>query len=145
MRSNTAQMSNIGSAKGEARKRKSVEGSLMPESPRTTEEKNAIIRALSAKINKSSGREMIFVAGEKPGFGVVTRISSDIHSIDKLTGGGLPRGKVTEIFGAESVGKTTLALRFIAQAQALGGVAVYIDAEWRFDRSWAEINGVDVD
>ncbi len=137
-------MSNIGSAKGEARKRKAAESSIMPEAPRTQEEKHAIIKALSAKINKSTGREMIFVAGDKPEFGVVTRISSDIYSIDKLTGGGLPRGRVTEIFGAESVGKTTLALRFIAQTQRIGGVAVYIDAEWSFDKSWAEVNGVDI-
>ena len=73
-------------------------------------------------------------------------ISTSALSIDIALGvGGLPRGRITEIYGPESSGKTTLALHVIAEAQKLGGTAAFIDAEHALDTSYAERLGVDVD
>jgi recombination protein RecA len=76
----------------------------------------------------------------------VSVISSGCLSVDAALGvGGFPRGRVTEIFGPESSGKTTLALQVIAQAQKLGGAAAFIDAEHALDPAYAKKLGVDVD
>src|SRR5213596_3738693 len=73
-------------------------------------------------------------------------ISTGSLSIDIALGGkGLPRGRVIEIFGPEASGKTTVALHAIAEAQKLGGVAAFIDAEHALDPSWAKRCGVDLD
>jgi recombination protein RecA len=135
----------VGSAKGEARVKKARAASQVEERALTLEEKKDKIKAIAAVVNKSSGREMMFVAGEKTDFGVTERVSSGVISIDRLTGGGLPRGKVTEVVGGEGVGKTTLALTFVSKVQAGGGLAVYIDSEWELDRAWAVTNGVDME
>jgi len=74
----------------------------------------------------------------------LARVSTGSLSIDHVTGGGIPKGRVTEIFGNESGGKTTLALTIIAQAQKGGGVGAFVDAEHTFDPSWAAKLGVDV-
>ena len=76
----------------------------------------------------------------------VTVIPTGSISIDAALGvGGLPRGRVVEIFGPESSGKTTLALQVIAQAQAAGGVAAFVDAEHALDPVYSRKLGVDVD
>src|ERR1700733_1540444 len=76
----------------------------------------------------------------------VSVISSGCLSVDVALGvGGFPRGRVVEIYGPESSGKTTLALQVIAQAQKLGGVAAFIDAEHALDPGYARKLGVDVD
>src|SRR6202041_3601256 len=76
----------------------------------------------------------------------VSVISSGCLSVDVALGvGGFPRGRVVEIFGPESSGKTTLALQVIAQAQAAGGTAAFIDAEHALDPTYARALGVDVD
>src|SRR5271165_6629453 len=76
----------------------------------------------------------------------VSVISTGCLSVDAALGvGGLPRGRVVEIFGPESSGKTTLALQVIAQAQKLGGSAAFIDAEHALDPAYAKKLGVDVD
>ena len=73
-------------------------------------------------------------------------ISTGCLSLDLATGvGGIPRGRMTEIYGPESSGKTTLALHTVAEAQKLGGVAAYIDAEHALDIQYAERLGVNVD
>ena len=76
----------------------------------------------------------------------VSVISSGCLSVDAALGvGGFPRGRVVEIYGPESSGKTTLALQVVAQAQKLGGVAAFIDAEHALDPVYAKKLGVDVD
>lgn len=73
-------------------------------------------------------------------------MSTGTAEIDKILGiGGIPRGRVTEVFGPEASGKTTLALQIIAQAQKLGGQAVYIDAEHALDPTYAKALGVNID
>src|SRR5205814_1347549 len=73
-------------------------------------------------------------------------ISTGALSLDIALGGrGLPRGRITEIFGPESSGKTTVALHAVAQAQKGGGVGAYIDAEHALDPGWAKRIGVDLE
>lgn len=96
------------------------------------------------KIEKDYGKGTIMKMGDKPVADVQT-ISSGSIALDIALGvGGYPRGRVIEIFGPESSGKTTLAIHAIAEAQKAGGIAAIIDAEHAFDRTYAEKLGVDV-
>src|SRR5579884_1929437 len=104
----------------------------------------AIDQALS-QMDKQFGRGAVLRLGSRNAL-PVTAISSGAISIDAALGvGGLPRGRVVEIFGPESSGKTTLALQVIAEAQKLGGTAVFIDAEHALDPAYARRLGVDTD
>jgi recombination protein RecA len=97
------------------------------------------------KIEKDYGKGTIMKMGDKAVADVQT-ISSGSISLDLALGvGGYPRGRVIEIFGPESSGKTTLAIHAIAEAQKAGGIAAIIDAEHAFDRTYAEKLGVDVE
>jgi recombination protein RecA len=97
------------------------------------------------KIEKDFGKGTIMVMGEKAVVDVAT-ISSGSISLDYALGvGGYPRGRVIEIYGPESSGKTTLAIHAIAEAQKSGGIAAIIDAEHAFDRTYAEKLGVDLE
>jgi recombination protein RecA len=97
------------------------------------------------KIDKDYGKGTIMKMGDKPVADVPT-ISTGSIGLDIALGiGGLPRGRVTEIYGPESSGKTTLAIHAIAEAQKVGGIAAIIDAEHAFDRFYAEKLGVDVE
>ena len=97
------------------------------------------------KIDKDYGKGTIMRMGEKPTNDVPT-ISSGSIGLDVAMGiGGYPRGRVIEIFGPESSGKTTLAIHAIAEAQKAGGTAAFIDAEHAFDRFYAEKLGVDIE
>ncbi len=97
------------------------------------------------KIEKDYGKGTIMKMGDKPVADVQT-ISSGSIALDLALGvGGYPRGRVIEIFGPESSGKTTLAIHAIAEAQKAGGIAAIIDAEHAFDRTYAEKLGVDVE
>ena len=97
------------------------------------------------KIDKDYGKGTIMRMGEKP-TNDVPIISSGSLGIDIALGiGGYPRGRVIEIFGPESSGKTTLAIHAIAEAQKAGGIAAFIDAEHAFDRFYAEKLGVDIE
>jgi recombination protein RecA len=97
------------------------------------------------KIDKDYGKGTIIKMGDK-GVVLVPSISSGSISVDNALGiGGYPRGRVIEIFGPESSGKTTLAIHAIAEAQKVGGIAAYIDAEHAFDRVYAEKLGIDVE
>lgn len=97
------------------------------------------------KIDKDYGKGTIMMMGDKAVIDVPT-ISSGSISLDYALGvGGYPRGRVIEIYGPESSGKTTLAIHAIAEAQKNGGIAAIIDAEHAFDRTYAEKLGVDVE
>lgn len=97
------------------------------------------------KIEKDFGKGSIMKMGDKAIADIPT-ISSGSIALDAALGvGGYPRGRVVEIYGPESSGKTTLAIHAIAEAQKLGGIAAIIDAEHAFDRTYAEKLGVDVE
>ncbi len=106
------------------------------------------LRALQAtldKIEKDYGKGTVMKLGEQPKWEVSTIASGSI-SLDHALGiGGYPRGRVVEIYGPESSGKTTLAIHAIAEAQKNGGIAAIIDAEHAFDRTYAKNLGVNVD
>jgi recombination protein RecA len=98
------------------------------------------------QIEKQFGKGSIMRLGQKGGVAPVEVIPTGALSIDYALGiGGVPRGRVIEIFGPESSGKTTLALQVIAQAQKLGGMAAFVDAEHALDASYAQKLGVDLD
>ncbi len=97
------------------------------------------------KIEKSYGKGAVMRLGERK-VEEVPCISSGSLGLDIALGiGGLPRGRVVEIYGPESSGKTTLAIHAIAEAQKAGGIAAMIDAEHAFDRTYAQSLGVDID
>ena len=108
-------------------------------------EKKKVLQLALDKIEKNFGKGTIMRMGDKAVENVVT-ISSGSIGLDIALGvGGYPRGRVIEIFGPESSGKTTLAIHAIAEAQKAGGIAAFIDAEHAFDRFYAEALGVDVE
>src|SRR4030042_5412809 len=97
------------------------------------------------KIEKDYGKGSIMKLGDHA-IVTVSTIPSGSISLDLALGvGGYPRGRVTEIFGPESSGTTTLAIHAIAEAQKAGGIAAFIDAEHAFDRFYAQKLGVDVE
>ncbi|MCS7050833.1 MAG: recombinase RecA [Thermomicrobium sp.] len=99
-----------------------------------------------SQIERSFGKGAIMRMGEDASKLQVDVIPTGAIALDLALGvGGIPRGRITEIFGPESSGKTTLALHVIAQAQRMGGIAAYIDAEHAFDPVYAERLGVDLD
>src|SRR5579883_565696 len=98
------------------------------------------------QIEKQFGKGSIVRLGSKEAVVPVSTISSGSISLDDALGvGGFPRGRVIEIFGPESSGKTTIALQLIAQAQKQQGVAAFIDAEHALDPTYARKLGVDLD
>lgn len=105
--------------------------------------KKAVDLAL-AQIEKNFGKGAIMRMGESTHIDVET-IPTGCLSLDIALGGGIPKGRIVEIFGPESSGKTTVALHIIAEAQKLGGQAAFIDAEHALDPSYARKIGVDVD
>ncbi|GAB1473055.1 recombinase RecA [Bacteroidota bacterium] len=108
-------------------------------------EKLKALQATLDKIEKDYGKGTVMKLGEQPKWEVSTIPSGSI-SLDYALGiGGYPRGRVVEIYGPESSGKTTLAIHAIAEAQKAGGIAAIIDAEHAFDRTYAKNLGVDVD
>ncbi len=105
-----------------------------------------LIREAMASIEKQFGKGSIMRLGEQPVTQSVEVISTGCLGIDLALGtGGLPRGRIVEIFGPEASGKTTLALQAIAQAHHKGGVAAFIDAEHALDVTYAKALGVDPD
>ena len=111
-------------------------------------EKEAKLKALQLtldKLDKTYGKGTVMKMGDKAVEEVET-ISSGSLGIDLALGvGGYPRGRVIEIYGPESSGKTTLTLHAIAEAQKAGGIAAFIDAEHAFDRNYAEKLGIDIE
>jgi recombination protein RecA len=113
---------------------------------RTDKERAKAVEMAVGQIEKQFGRGSIMRLGGKEMIAPIPAISTGSISLDWALGvGGLPRGRVIEIFGPESSGKTTLALQTIAQAQKLGGVAAFIDAEHALDAKYAQKLGVDLD
>ncbi len=107
-------------------------------------EKNKAIDLAIAQIEKSFGKGSIMKMGEETRVPIET-ISTGSLSLDVALGGGIPRGRVVEIFGPESSGKTTLSLHILAHAQRAGGTVAFIDAEHALDPEYARRIGVDVD
>jgi recombination protein RecA len=98
------------------------------------------------QIEKQFGKGSIMRLGQKSATQPVEAISTGSISIDYATGiGGFPRGRVVEVYGPESSGKTTLALQVIAEAQKLGGLAAFVDAEHALDANYAQKLGVELD
>ena len=98
------------------------------------------------QIEKQFGKGSIMRLGQKGGVTPIEAITTGAISIDYALGiGGMPRGRVVEIYGPESSGKTTLALQVIAQAQKAGGLAAFVDAEHALDASYAQKLGVDLE
>src|SRR5688572_28214503 len=112
---------------------------------RATSDRGKAIDAALLNIEKRFGKGSIMRLGERD-VSDVPAISTTSLSLDCATGvGGVPRGRIVEIYGPESSGKTTLALHIVAEAQKAGGVAAYIDAEHAMDADYAGKLGVDID
>jgi len=110
------------------------------------DDKTKLLEAAIAQIEKSYGKGSIMRLGSRDVLVPVSVIPSSCLSIDAALGvGGFPRGRVIEIYGPESGGKTTMTLHVIAEAQKLGGLAAFIDAEHALDPVYARKLGVDVD
>jgi recombination protein RecA len=106
--------------------------------------KEAALERVIAQIEKQYGRGAIMQMDEHR-YAKIEGIPTGALSLDIALGGtGIPRGRITELFGPEASGKTTLALHVIANAQRMGGVAAFIDAENALDTTWAKRLGVDV-
>ena len=108
----------------------------------------AKLKALQAtidKIEKDYGKGTIMKLGEQPQWDVQVIPSGSVALDHALGIGGYPRGRIVEIYGPESSGKTTLAIHAIAQAQKAGGIAAMIDAEHAFDRTYAKALGVNLE
>ena len=109
-------------------------------------EKNRALDAAMSQIERAFGKGSIMRMGAKAGTEQIEVIPSGSLGLDLALGiGGLPRGRVVEIYGPESSGKTTLALHAIAEAQKKGGVCAFIDAEHALDPIYARKLGVDID
>jgi recombination protein RecA len=113
---------------------------------RNDRERAKAIDLAVSQIEKQFGKGSIMRLGQKDVIAQMPSISTGSVSLDYALGiGGVPRGRVIEIFGPESSGKTTLALQVIAQAQKVGGMAAFVDAEHALDAGYARKLGVDLD
>ncbi len=110
------------------------------------DEKAKALELTRAQIEKQFGKGSIMLLGDNKIYDEIDAVSTGSMSLDIALGiGGLPRGRVCEIYGPEGSGKTTVALTAIANVQALGGVAAFIDAEHALDPLYARKLGVDID
>src|SRR5688572_13077479 len=113
---------------------------------RDDRERQKAVELAVGQIEKQFGKGAIMRLGQKGAIQPIDAIPTGAISIDYALGvGGVPRGRVVEIFGPESSGKTTLALQVIAEAQKLGGMAAFVDAEHALDAAYAQKLGVDID
>jgi recombination protein RecA len=119
---------------------------MPPAEDRNDRERLKAIEMAVGQIEKQFGKGSIMRLGQKDAGYTIPAISTGAVSLDYALGiGGVPRGRVIEIFGPESSGKTTLALQVIAQAQKLGGMAAFVDAEHALDSQYAVKLGVELD
>ena len=110
-----------------------------------TNEKRKALDAAISKIEKDYGKGSVMMLGDKSAMDIETIPTGSI-SLDKALGvGGIPKGRIIEIYGPEASGKTTLALHIVAEVQKTGGIAGFIDAEHPLDPKYARDIGVDVD
>lgn len=107
-------------------------------------EKLKVLNLTLEKLEKTYGKGVVMKLGEKPIDNIEVISTGSIGLNAALGVGGLPKGRVIEIYGPESSGKTTLAIHAIAEAQKKGGIAAFIDAEHAFDRFYAEKLGVNI-
>src|SRR4026209_2816496 len=113
---------------------------------RQEKEKLKAVELAFSQIEKQFGKGSIMRLGQKGAIQPIDSIPTGAISIDYALGvGGVPRGRVIEVFGPESSGKTPLALQVIAQAQKMGGMAAFVDAEHALDASYAQKLGVDLE
>jgi recombination protein RecA len=120
-------------------------GKTTGRSKQTQSEDNGMLGNALGQIEKAFGAGSIMKLSDATSM-VVSGIQSGALSLDMALGGfGYPRGRIIELFGPESSGKTTLALHAIASAQKIGGIAAFIDAEHALDPSWAKRLGVNLD
>jgi recombination protein RecA len=118
---------------------------VIPNSPPSAKEKNKALELALQQIEKQFGKGAIMKLGEETARAGIEIIPTGSIGLDLALGvGGVPRGRVVEIYGPESSGKTTLALTIIANAQRQGGHAVFIDAEHALDAAYAQKLGVDI-
>ncbi len=130
-----------GGKKGEEKEMKSVPEARDMSVRQSAESINETLRAIQTKF----GDESIMKLGDRPKVNVAA-VSTGSLSLDAALGiGGLPRGRVIEIFGPESSGKTTLALHVVAEAQKAGGVCAFVDAEHAMDPDYTKKLGVNID
>ena len=115
------------------------------EHPQPSADRLKALQAAMEKIDKTFGKGSIMRMGDEEVEHVEVIPSGSIGLNVALGVGGYPKGRIIEIYGPESSGKTTLAIHAIAQAQKMGGIAAFIDAEHAFDRFYAEKLGVDTD
>jgi recombination protein RecA len=119
---------------------------MPPVEDRNDRERLKAIEMAVGQIEKQFGKGSIMRLGAQEAVNIVPSISTGSVSLDFALGiGGVPRGRVIEIFGPESSGKTTLTLQIIAEAQKLGGMAAFVDAEHALDAKYARKLGVDLD
>ncbi len=115
------------------------------EAPAPAEDRKKALETAIRQLEKDHGKGVIMRMGERPNMNVEV-ISTGSLSLDAALGvGGLPKGRIIEIFGPESSGKTTLALHVVAQAQKQGGEVAFVDAEHALDPAYAAAIGVDID
>jgi recombination protein RecA len=119
---------------------------MPPVEDRNDRERLRAVEIAVGQIEKQFGKGAIMRLGQKDAVTAIPAISTGAVSLDYALGiGGVPRGRVVEIFGPESSGKTTLTLQIIAEAQKLGGMAAFVDAEHALDAQYARKLGVDLD
>lgn len=117
-----------------------------PASPSAIAAKSEALKAAFAHIDKQHGKGAIMLLGDNAKNNAYETISTGSIAIDQALGiGGIPRGRIVEIYGPEASGKTTLTLHIIAQAQKNGGVCAFIDAEHAMDPSYASRIGINID
>ena len=111
-----------------------------------TGKKEKALGAAISQIEKQFGKGAIMKLGDAALASRIPAIATDIMTLDRALGvGGIPRGRVIEIYGPESSGKTTLSLHIVAQAQKQGGMAAFIDAEHALDPDYTQLLGVNID
>ena len=110
-----------------------------------SEERSKALKLAIDKIEKDFGKGAIMKLGDKPAVSVET-IPTGALALDVALGvGGIPRGRIIEIYGPESSGKTTLAQHIVAECQKRGGIAAFVDAEHALDPEYARNLGVNID
>jgi len=116
---------------------------MAPSTTSNTTDKEKALSAVVSQIERSFGKGSIMRLGDATQMQVETTPSGSL-TLDLALGGGLPKGRIIEIYGPESSGKTTLALHAIAEAQKNGGIAAFVDAEHALDPSYSQALGVDI-
>ncbi len=128
-----------------AEKKSAMKDKRIPLEPLTGEDRQKALESTLARIEKDFGKGAVMMLGENLNMNIEV-ISTGSIGIDLALGiGGLPKGRIIEIYGPESSGKTTVALHAIAETQKAGGIAAFIDAEHALDPSYAKALGVDID